>query len=345
MTTNKTTNILLTLAALVIVIAGVKLASSIVIPFLLAIFIAFISAPLLLWFEEKLLFPKALSFLIVTAIVIGVLVIIASVIANSLDGFLDSIPALQNKLTNLTDGTIKKLESLGFSVNVKAFSQMANPAKIFSNAGIFLKSTSKILSNSFLIFIMVAFMLFETHSLNAKLQILSKKSSKGLKAVETFAKNLNRYLVIKSLASFATGAIIAFVLTLMDIKYALVWGVVAFLLNFIPTIGSILAALPAILMSLVEYDLATALWVMMVFVFTNVLIGNFVEPRFLGRGLGLSTLVVFLSLLFWGWILGVAGMFLAVPLTMSLKIALEINEDTKWISLLLSSYDGKTKLS
>lgn len=338
---NKSTNTLLTLASLVIIIAGVKTAGSIVIPFLLAIFIAFISAPLLLWFEQKLHFPKALSFLSVSLLVIGVLVGIGMIITNSLNGFLDSIPLLQDKLSIVLNGGIKKLESFGMSIDTNNLPQMLNPAQILSNAGLFLKSTSKILSNSFLIFLLVAFMLFETHSLNAKLKALSPKNPQNLQAVEIFAKNLNQYLVIKSLASFATGAIIAVILSIMDIKYALVWGVVAFLLNFIPTIGSILAALPAILISLVEYNLATAFWVMIVFVSTNVIIGNFVEPRFMGKGLGLSTLVVFLSLLFWGWILGVAGMFLAVPLTMSVKIALETNEDTKWISLMLSNYTSK----
>lgn len=335
---NKSTNTLLTLASLVIIIAGVKTASSIVIPFLLAIFIAFISAPLLLWFEKKLHFPKALSFLSVSLLVIGVLVAFGMIITNSLDGFLDSIPLFQDKLTTVLANATQSLKGFGIDIDTNKIPQMLNPTQIISNAGLFLKSTSKILSNSFLIFLLVAFMLFETHSLSAKLSALSPKNPKNLIAVETFAKNLNQYLVIKSLSSFATGAIIAIVLSIMDIKYALVWGVVAFLLNFIPTIGSILAALPAILISLIEYNLATAFWVMVVFVATNVIIGNFIEPRFMGKGLGLSTLVVFLSLLFWGWILGVAGMFLAVPLTMSLKIALQSNENTKWISLLLSNY-------
>lgn len=340
----KTTNVMLILASLIIIISGIKVASGIVTPFLLAVFISFVSAPLIFWFEKRLYFPRVISFLIVVILVVGILVGIGMIVTNSLNGFLDSVPILQEKLSNLTKEAILKIEKIGIKMDIKDIPQSFDPSQIISNAGLFLKSTSKILSNSFLIFLLVSFILFETRSLNEKLRIISLRNPKTLKVVETFAKNLNRYLVIKSLASLATGAIIALVLSIMNIKYALIWGVIAFLLNFIPTIGSILAALPAILITLVEYNFITAFWVLIVFVATNISIGNFIEPRFLGEGLGLSTLVVLLSLLFWGWIFGVAGMFLAVPLTMSVKMALETNKNTRWISLLLSNYNGKGSL-
>lgn len=337
----KSANLLLILACLVIVFAGLKSASTLVIPFLLAVFIAFISSPLLLWFEQRLHFPRIVSFLIVSMLVVGVLVGIGLIVSSSMDGFLSSVPALQEKLGNSLDKFMLKLQDFGILADTKTLPQSFDPTQIISSVGTFLKSTSKILSNSFLIFLMVSFMLFEAQSLELKLKIISEKRPQNLKTIKTFAKKLNQYLVIKALASFATGVIIAFFLSLMNIKYALVWGVIAFLLNFIPTIGSIIAAFPAILISLVEYDVATAFWVMVVFLVANVFIGNFVEPKFMGKGLGLSALVVFLSLIFWGWVLGFAGMFLAVPLTMSVKMALETNEDTKWIGLLLSNYNKK----
>lgn len=340
---SKSTNVMLILASLVIIIGGIRFANTLMAPFLLAVFIAFVASPLLLWLENRLHFPRILSLFVVAFLVVGVLVGAGAIISNSLNGFLESMPMVQEKLTVLGEQFVAKLQDVGILADTKNLPQGFNPTQIISNMGAFLKSTSKILSNSFMIFLMVSFMLFETQSLDAKLKAISIKSPQTLKAVETFTKNLNQYLVIKSLTSFATGAIIAFFLSIMDIKYALVWGVVAFLLNFIPTIGSIIAAVPAILISLVEYDFATAFWVAVVFLATNVVVGNFVEPRFMGKGLGLSTLVVFLSLIFWGWILGIVGMFLAVPLTMSVKMALEINEDTKWVGLLLSNYNGKEK--
>ena len=112
---------------------------------------------------------------------------------------------------------------------------------------------------------------------------------------------------------------------------------VAFLLNYIPNIGSILAAVPAVLMALVQFDIGTALMVAGVYLFVNILIGSILEPRIMGQGLGLSTLVVFLSLIFWGWLLGPVGMLLSVPLTIMVKIVLDAKEDTRWIATLLGN--------
>ena len=124
-------------------------------------------------------------------------------------------------------------------------------------------------------------------------------------------------------------------LILFDVPHALLWAVLAFILNYIPTIGSIIAAIPAILVSLAVNDISATLWLTLIYLVVNISIGNFIEPRFLGKGLGISTLVVILSLLFWGFIFGIGGMFLAVPLTMSIKIALDANPRTKFISILL----------
>jgi predicted PurR-regulated permease PerM len=128
-------------------------------------------------------------------------------------------------------------------------------------------------------------------------------------------------------------------LYVLGVDYVLLWALLAFLLNYIPNIGSIIAAIPAVLLALAQLGPAVAGLTALGFVLTNTVMGNMVEPRFLGRGLGLSTLVVFLSLIFWGWLLGTVGMLLSVPLTMIVKIALEGNDDTRWIALLLASED------
>jgi AI-2 transport protein TqsA len=124
-------------------------------------------------------------------------------------------------------------------------------------------------------------------------------------------------------------------LSLIGVDFAPTWGLLAFLLNFIPNIGSIIAAVPAILLALIQLGLPSALLTLLGYLVVNITIGNFLEPRVMGRSLGLSTLVVFLSLLFWGWVLGPIGMVLSVPLTMTAKIALAVNEDTRWLAVLL----------
>ena len=335
-------NALMTMAAFIIVIAGAKAAQAIVAPFLLAVFIAVISAPLLLWLEGHGV-PRILSFIVVTAGVVGVFMGIGVIIGNSMDGFLTSLPELQIKLSAFSAQALEWVQQVGIPLDISALPAGLDPANVLNTAGSFLKSTTKILSSSFLIFLMVTFMLFETVSLRAKLHILSEKSPQNLEAVELFMKNLKRYLAIKSLASVATGVIIGVALSFLGIKYALLWGMIALLMNYIPTIGSVLAAIPVVLVTLAEGDWQQVLWVVAVFALVNVMIGNFIEPRFMGKGLGISTLVVLLSLLFWGWVLGSVGMFLAIPLTMSMKIALDVNPKTQWISLLISDYRGNSR--
>lgn len=334
---------LMALAAFVVVIAGIKSAQVIMVPFLLAVFIAIISAPLLLWLEGHGL-PRILAFLMVTAGVVGILTGIGTIVGASMNGFMGSLPEIQQKLGRLAIDGMAWLKEVGIPVDTEHLPQGFDPAKAITTAGTFLRSMSQILSNSFLIFLMVTFMLFETVSMQAKLNYFASRNRENLKIAETFITNLKRYLAIKTLASLATGCLIGLVLMIMGVKYAMLWGLLAFLLNYIPTIGSILAAIPAVLVTLVEINLGASFWVMLVFVVVNIAIGNFIEPRFLGRGLGISTLVVLLSLLFWGWVLGPAGMFLAVPLTMSVKIALDANPKTRWIAVLLSDYRGETPL-
>ena len=124
-------------------------------------------------------------------------------------------------------------------------------------------------------------------------------------------------------------------LWLLGVDHAQLWGVMAFLLNFVPNIGSIIAAVPAVLLALVQLGMGTALFVAAGYLVVNIVIGSVLEPRFMGRGLGLSTLVVFLSLVFWGWVLGPVGMLLSVPLTITVKLALDSSKDTRWLGILL----------
>jgi len=149
------------------------------------------------------------------------------------------------------------------------------------------------------------------------------------------AANINRYMGYKTLISLATGLLIWVLLMIIGVDFAGTWGVLAFLLNFIPGIGSILAAVPAIAWALVQLGLPAALLTLLAYLVVNIAIGNFVDPRLLGRKLGLSTLVVILSLIFWGWVFGPIGMLLSVPLTMITKIVLASREKTRWLAVLL----------
>jgi predicted PurR-regulated permease PerM len=150
-------------------------------------------------------------------------------------------------------------------------------------------------------------------------------------------ENVNRYLIIKTAASLVTGILIGLWVWILGLDFPLIWGLLAFMLNYIPTLGSIIAGVPAVLLGFIQFGPGRALMVAVGYLVVNAVLGSVVEPRFQGRGLGLSTLVVFLSLAFWGWVWGPVGALLSVPLTMTLKIALESSPDTRGIAILLGS--------
>ena len=134
-----------------------------------------------------------------------------------------------------------------------------------------------------------------------------------------------------------TGVLVSVWLTILNVEFALLWGSIAFFLNFVPIIGSLIAAIPVVVLALLDVGLASASLIAAGYLVINVIVGNLLEPRFMGRGLNLSTLVVFLSLVFWGWVFGPVGMFLSVPLTMLVKIAFEYSPQSRWLAVLLSA--------
>jgi predicted PurR-regulated permease PerM len=200
-----------------------------------------------------------------------------------------------------------------------------------------LSGFSSVLGNVFLLLLTVVFMLSEGPGFTKKLHVAFNDSATTEKRLDHFIKIVNQYMAIKTIISLATGIIIGFFLWLLGVDFFVLWALLAFLLNYIPNIGSIIAAVPAVILTFLQLGVGHASIVVALFVGVNMVMGNVIEPRFMGRSLGLSTLVVFLSLIFWGWLLGMVGMLLSVPLTMILKIALENSEEGRWFAILLSS--------
>jgi predicted PurR-regulated permease PerM len=192
-----------------------------------------------------------------------------------------------------------------------------------------------VLTKTFLIMLTVLFILLEASGFPNKLRAALDNPYESLANISKITEVINRYLLIKTQFSLITGIAIGIWLYVLGVDYPLLWGLLAFLLNFVPTIGSFIAAIPAVLLALIQLGTGSALLACLGYLVVNVSIGNVIEPKFMGRGLGLSTLVVFLSLIFWGWVLGPVGMLLSVPLTMVIKIALESNQDTRWIGIIL----------
>jgi AI-2 transport protein TqsA len=227
------------------------------------------------------------------------------------------------------------LNSLGLDTSNALLADYVSPRKVMDLVYLTLSLVMGLFTHMLLIFLTVLFIMIEAAGFPGKLQAAFPDPEKTLGHFRAITASVNQYMGVKALFSLATGLSIWILLTLLGVDFAGTWGLLAFFLNFIPSIGSIIAAVPAILLALLQLGLPTALLTLLGYLVVNVLFGNFLEPRFMGRRLGLSTLVVFLSLLFWGWVLGPVGMVLSVPLTMIAKIALAANEDTRWLAVLL----------
>jgi AI-2 transport protein TqsA len=328
--------VLIIIAAFVIVVAGMSAAKTIIVPFLLAAFISVISSPPLFWLKERKV-PTAIALLIVMFVILFFLLLIAALVASSINDFSAKLPLYETKLGEQTDAVLNWLVRIHVDVDRLELSKIFNAAAVMQFVAVLLNQLVGMLTNGILILLTVIFMLLEASSIPTKLNAIFRKPEASLKRIKYFIGTVNRYMAIQTVVSLATGACVAIFLTIMGIDYALLWGVLAFLLNYIPNIGSIMAAVPPILLTIIQFGLGRAVGVAIGYLVINMSIGNVISPRLMGRGLGLSTLVVFLSLIFWGWILGPVGMLLSVPLTMTVKIALESSEDTHWVAILLGS--------
>ncbi len=333
-----TSRALIVSATLVIIIAGMKSAAPLLVPFLLSIFIAVISYPLMCLLQQKGL-PKGLALALVMLLVIIIGIGLTFLVGSSITDFSHNLPQYQQKITAEWGEAIRWLSDRGISVT-DSIKDAVNPAAALGLVSSILKGFGSVLTNSFLIILTVVFILMEAAGFTQKFIALNntgieKPASSEQLFSQVFVDKLRSYMSMKTIISMVTGTFIAIAMSLIGVDYPVLWGVLAFMLNFVPNIGSIIAAVPAVMLALVQLGYASALIVAAVYIAVNVIIGSIVEPKYMGKGLGLSTLVVFVSLVFWGWVLGPVGMLLSVPLTITVKLALDSEPETQWLGHLL----------
>jgi AI-2 transport protein TqsA len=328
--------VILILASFIIVVAGMRAASSILVPFFLAVFIAVICAPPLFWLQRKGV-PKllALALILVAILVVGLL--FGALIGPSLNDFLISLPDYQEQLSTHIATLISWLREKGVNIPAEEVPRTLNPGWVMILAGGIFAALSSVLTHGFLILLTVVFILLEAADLPKKLRVVLKNPERSLSTIEKFSQNAKRYLVIKTLISATVGLVIWLWLLILGVDYPVLWGTLSFLLNFVPNIGAILAGLPVVLLALVQLGVGSALLTVLGFVVVHIVVGNIIEPKLTGKGLSLSTLVVFLSLVFWGWVLGPIGMILSVPMTSLVAIALESDGETRGLAFMLGS--------
>ncbi|MBT8347666.1 MAG: AI-2E family transporter [Desulfofustis sp.] len=324
------------MAAFVVVVAGMKAASALIVPFLLAVFLAVICLPLLVWLKNKGV-PQLLGLVVIVAMLIGVWTLVIILLGTTLADFTRNVPVYQQKLGEVIGEAYSYLQDHGIVVDRSMMENIFDPARLMRILASTLNSLGGMLTSAFVIFLMFAFLLMEAAGIPQKITLIRESRPGALDSYNAIITGINKYLAIKSVTSFFTGALIFVFLKFQGVDFPILWGMIAFLLNFIPNIGSLLAAVPPVLLALIQFGFGQALVTAGAFLAVNTVIGSIIEPRVMGQGVGLSTLVVFLSLIFWGWVLGPVGMLLSVPLTMGIKIALAEYDSTRWIAILLGS--------
>ena len=332
-------NSILLAAGVVIVLSGAKLASAIIVPFLLSLFITIILvAPI-----EALIKRGILPWLSLLIVVSAMLVFFAGIfiiVGTASSAFAADLPAYQSELQVLLTNFSAWFDARGIDVSASGLKSALDPGRIVSFFRTFIGDIGGALSNIMLIVFTVIFILADVKLIRQKLAWHRRKHSaveEQLGSLSDLVVLLSTYTKIKAAVSLLTGFLIWLGLSLMGIKYPVLWGLLAFLLNFIPTVGSIIAAFPVLLLALLSLDPVLLMMIVALYLGVNIVVGNFIEPIWMGEEVGLSTLFVFLSMVFWGWLFGPVGMLLSVPLTVSVKFLALRNPRTLWLSVLLSN--------
>jgi AI-2 transport protein TqsA len=323
------------LAAVVVIVAGLRAASSLFVPFLLAGFIGLLCAPALFWLRDRGL-PTALALIVVLAGLLGIGAVFGGLVGGSINEFTRALPSYQERFGSVIASITAALA--GFGIDFGTSTSETNPFDPQAALGLvgnLAGNLGSLLNNAFLLFLTICFILLEASSFPHKVREAFGDSPEIEDRMAEIGESIRRYLAIKTLTSMLTGFIAYGALMLLGVKFAPLWGLIAFLLNFVPAVGSVIAAVPAVALALVDNGPETAALVTLCYVGINIVIGNFLEPRVMGEGMGLSPLIVVASLVFWGWVLGPVGMVLAVPLTVILRITLGSQPSTRWVSVLL----------
>lgn len=339
-TTRHTMRAVVMLGMLVIIFTGIKAAKEIIVPFILALFIAVILNPLI-HYLQKFRIPRIIAISLVITVIICAIVLSLAYLGNSLNELARTLPLYRSSLVIPLQHLEPWLQRTGIAVSIDDLMKYIDPNALVSTLTRILSQLSNAMTSIFLLLLTVVFMLIEVPHLPKKLQQVMSNPTEGMLTIQRALDSVSHYLVLKTAISILTGLIVWGMLAALNIRFAFIWGLLAFALNYIPNIGSVIAAIPPIIQVLVFNDFNDTLLLIAGYLLINLVIGNILEPRIMGRGLGLSTLVVFLSLIFWGWLLGPVGMLLSVPLTIIVKISLEQTQEGRSIAILLSNISPK----
>lgn len=345
----RATQMLLVLAALVVVIAGLKAAQAFFVPVLLAFFIATISYPVTAWLMRHRMPPTVavvLTVLVDFAFLAGVIVLGITIVGDLQEKWdAEYYNLTKAKIQDASAAIAGKLEEWGVEDGAQKVNEFTSnnleELKAIKFATILSFGTNVVgfalsfIATFMVVIVLTIFMLLEAHGFSNRFGAIREARGPNFSRMSGAMIDTQRYLGIKTLISLATGVLAGVLCWVAGLDFFLLWGILAFVMNFIPVVGSAIASIPPILLALISKDggMADAVVVAGGYGLINMFLDNFVQPMLLGRRFGLSILVVVVCVLFWGWLWGLMGIVLAVPLTMILKVILDNSEEFRWIAV------------
>lgn len=325
---------LIILAAFVVAVAGMRAASPILVPLLLAMFVASICAPAF-FAMQRLRMPPLLALMILLLALLALLLLTAIIIQVGIGDLRDKLPDYQAIVQSQVEELGSWLNELEPGIDDEGFRELFDWRSAFAILRSSLTKVTGLAGQSLFVLLLTAFILLEAQYLPRKLHGISEFSPAFWRQFDQIVSDVRRYMSMKTITSLITGALVLLWVMALDVNFTPLLGFLAFVLNYIPIIGSVIAGVPGVALALVEQGPGTALLCALGYIAINAGISNILEPRLMGRGLGLSPLVVIVSLVFWGWVFGPVGMLLSLPLTKMAKIVMEGFPDSRWVAALL----------
>ncbi len=322
---------------LVLIIAGLRAAAPIVNPLLLALVIALTVAPLLGWLKRRGL-PTWLALLITIVVIVGGGLILVAFMAFAVEQLATEIPTYQADLDTQKQAIESSLGQLGLDVSNISQSNALQPQNLVKVAESVAKEVIRAIGSGFVMFLILIFLLFEASGFTAKLRPEWVPDHPILDRAGRFGKDIRQYVLITTWINLLVGIADTVLLLILGVDFAILWGILAWLLGYIPSVGFWLALIPPLFLAFAEFGTTRALIVLVGYVLINGSVQNLIQPRLMGQGLNLAPVMIVLSLFFWTWVLGPMGALLAIPLTLAVqKLILEGDEGTRWLAELIGA--------
>ena len=320
---------------LVLLIAGMRASADVLNPFLLALLFAFVFGPTLGWMKQKGL-PGPAALLLTLFLILGGGILLLLFLGTAVDSLVETLPTYQTSAQEQTDSLQSTLSDIG--INSQSILQTFNPSKLLGVIGKILAEVISVGAATIFMLFILAFMLYETTGMSRRLSQPRLMNNPFIKRFTSFGADIRRYVMVLTWINLLVGLGDTVLLVILGVDYAVLWGLLAWFMGYIPSVGFWLALIPPVMLAYAESGPVTALIVFLGYVVINGSVQNIIQPKLMGDQLNLSPLVVIASLFIWTWVLGPLGALIAVPMTLAVQqLVLGSSEGSMWLADLMGA--------